>query len=116
MLIYLFFFAYCIMTKKTMRRKKQCGGNSDSAWSWTMGNAGNILTQFANTFKTSPGENLSVNQSNNLVPIKRGGKGHKHKKRGGNFVSQAAAPLVLLGLNQLANTKTKKHRRRHRRH
>jgi hypothetical protein len=102
---------------KTRRHKKQRGGdlngNPASSWGWTLGTYGNGWTQFLNTFQAQPGQNLSTNQSNNLVPIKGGGKKHRHKKRGGNFVSQAAAPLVLLGLNQMA--KTKKHSR-HRRH
>jgi hypothetical protein len=97
------------------RRKSQRGGNLNgnpaSSWGWTLGTFGNGWTQFLNTFQVQPGQNMTTNQSNNLVPIKGGGKKHRriHKKRGGNFVSQAAAPLVLLGLNQMAK-KTQKHR------
>lgn len=102
--------------------RKQSGGSLDgnppSAWGWMLGTVGNGLTQFQNVFIPKAGTNLSIDQSNDIVPVtsgkQTGGKRRKSsKKRGGNIVSQAAVPLVLVGLNQMA--KTRKHGR-HRRH
>lgn len=108
------------MGKKTRRHSQKGGdlnGNPPSSWGWMLGTVGNGWTQFLNTFQAQPGQNLSIDQSNNIVPVKgvplKGGRRHK-KKHGGNIVSQAAVPLVLVGLNQMA--KTKKHRHHKRKH
>jgi len=102
---------------KTMRRSQRGGslnGNPPSSWGWMLGTVGNGWTQFLNTFEAQPGQNLNIDNSNNIVPTKGGGKRHKSShKKGGNIVSQAAVPLVLVGLNQMAKTKKHRHHRRH---
>ena len=108
----------------------ELAGNPASSWGWGLGTAGNGWTQFMNSLTLQPGQNIAAAKSNDLVPVGKpnaaeplqsvkmgGGKRRRHRSRsrkGGNWgavLNQAAAPLVLLGANQIYG---KKHTRRHR--
>ena len=109
--------------RRTMRRsRKQRGGdlagNPPSAWGWGMGTLGNGWTQFMNSLTVQPGANAATAASNDIVPVKninannppsqqmKGGRRRGRRtrtRRAGNFgavLSQAAAPLLLLGAQQ----------------
>lgn len=110
-------------------------GNPPSASGWAMGTLGNGWTQFMNSLSLQPGQNLGAAQSNAIVPVNNlnaqtsqpgvgptlqgavpqaGGRRHRRRRRGGSFgavLTQAAAPLVLIGAQQMVGT-----RRRSRRH
>lgn len=126
---------YSAKGRQRSQKRSQTGGSQgaypDSAWGFQMNNLGDTWTQFKNTFSIQPGENSSINQSNNIVQNNqkmRGGKGRnmmqmrqrqmlqaKGKSRGkkggyfGAVLEQAAVPLALLGAQQFYG---KKHTRR----
>ena len=109
-------------------------GNPPSSWGWGLGTAGNGWTQFMNSLTLQPGQNIAAAKSNDLVPVgnpnaneplqsvkMNGGKKHRSRRtrsrsrRGGNWgavLNQAAAPLVLLGANQVFGKRTRRHRGR----
>lgn len=104
------------------RRRKQRGGdlagNPASAWGWGVGTMGSGWQQFMNTMS------LNNSPSNNLVLANKqqvGGRRSRRRsrrsrgsRRGGNFgavLSQASAPLALLGMQQMYGKSRK--RRRH---
>ena len=93
--------------------------NSPSAWSYGLTTAGNGWTQYMNTLSTnnpSPSNVLVLNSKANGTMSggkrRKGRKGRRTRsKRGGNIgsvVSQAAAPLTLIALNQFAKRYQKK--------
>ena len=118
-------------------------GNPPSAAGWAMGTLGNGWTQFMNSLSLQPGQNLGAAQSNAIVPVanvnaqtsqpgigptmqgavpaqaggRRGRRGRRGRgRRGGSFgavLTQAAAPLVLIGAQQMVATRRRRtHRRR----
>ena len=121
------------------QRGGDLAGNPASAWGWGLGTVGDGFTQIMNSLTLQPGQNLATSQSNNLVPVNNinasnpassmlqpnvgGGsrrrrrmhrsRGRSRSKRGGNWgavLNQAAAPLVLLGAQQMyGRRRTKKH-------
>ncbi len=113
-------------SRRSSRRRAHRGGdlagNPASSWGWGLGTAGNGWTQFMNSLTLQPGQNIAAAKSNDLVPVGRpnaseplqsvkmgGGKRRRTRTRsrsrkGGNWgavLNQAAAPLVLLGDNQI---------------
>jgi hypothetical protein len=110
-----------------MRKKTQKAGSGyiPSAWDWMLKTVGSGNTQFNNTFRLTPGDNTTTDQSNDIVAVKNstmkgGRRKHKHTykkgKKGGNFISQAIVPLSLFGLLKAYPKKhsAKHHKRRHR--
>ena len=112
------------------KSRKQRGGNSPSAWGYVYNTLGDGWTQFKNSLTLQPGENLGTVQSNDIEPranlnaqsmqgvptandlslIQRAGKRYR-KRKGGNLVpmlSEAAAPLALLGMQQTYKKRTRK--------
>ena len=107
-------------------------GNPPSSWGWGLGTAGNGWTQFMNSLTLQPGQNIAAAKSNDLVPVgnpnaneplqsvkMNGGKRRRSRRsrsrKGGNWgavLNQAAAPLVLLGANQVFGKRTRRHRSR----
>jgi len=119
-------------TTRGGKRRKQKGGNQgaypDSAWGFQLNNLGNGWRQFMDTLSLQPGDNLGASQSNAIVPIRNvnaqtaqpalspkmtGGRRRNRSRKGGNLAAvleQAAAPLVLLGMQQSYRGK---HSRKH---
>ncbi len=108
---------YSAKGRQKSQKRTQTGGG---AAEWQLNNLGNGWTQFMNTFSLQPGQNGTINQSNNIVqnhPKMTGGakrsnmmqmrqrqmlqaKGKSRGKKGGFFgpvLEQAAVPLALLG-------------------
>ena len=107
------------MRRSRKQRGGDLAGNPPSAWGWGMGTLGNGWTQFMNSLTVQPGANAATAASNDIVPVKninannppsqqmKGGRRrrgrHTRTRRAGNFgavISQAAAPLLLLGAQQ----------------
>ena len=105
---------YSSKSRQRSQTRSQIGG--EGAAEWQLNNLGDGWRQFMNTFSVQPGQNSSMNQSNNIVQnhpkIIRGGKRNNMRKmlqsrsrgkRGGYFgpvLEQAVVPLALLGAQQ----------------
>lgn len=115
---------------KTMRSSQHGGNYPPSAWGSVMGTVGNGWTQFMNSLTLQPGQNITANQSNNLVPINNananaqvakmpaqsGGKRRKSRgKRGGNLLAiaeVAAVPATLIAMNHTLGRRSRRNRRK----
>lgn len=118
-------------TRSRAHRGGDLAGNPPSSWGWGLGTAGNGWTQFMNSLTLQPGQNIAAAKSNDLVPVgnpnaneplqsvkMNGGKRRRSRRsrsrKGGNWgavLNQAAAPLVLLGANQVFGKRTRRQRK-----
>jgi hypothetical protein len=107
-------------SRSRSQRGGELAGNPPSSWGWGLGTAGDGWKQFMDSLTVQPGQNANINQSNNLVPVSKGGRrrsrGRGRSRRGGSLgavISQAAVPLTLLAAQQTyGRRRTRRHRRR----